>query len=269
MSRPPSDDRPERPADAYDRAAPGWAAATSRVYQPLADALVAQSPHPLAGRLVLDAGAGTGCGGIALDAAGARAVSTDLSEGMLRHDRAGRPPAAVCDICRMALRDDAVDDAVVPFVLNHLAEPAVALAEMRRVVRPGGAVLASVFSNASSSPSRDRIDEVAIGFGFVPPPWYEELRDSFAASIGTVGSVASQAGTAGLSAVRISEDVVPTGLTAPGDLVDYRLSMAQYAGWVAGLDPTRRDELWRLSTAAAAEVMTPYAPTVLFLRATA
>jgi len=259
---------PERPADAYDRAASGWARATSRVYQPLADALVARSPHPLVGRLVLDAGAGTGCGGVALAATGARVISTDLSEGMLRHDRTRRPPAAVCDIGRMAVADDSVDDAVVPFVLNHLPDPTVALAEMRRVVRPGGAVLASVFSNAGSSPARDRIDEVALGHGFVPPPWYEDLRDTFATSIGTVETLAEIGHRARLAAVDVEEVVVPTGLTDPGELVDYRLSMAQYAGWVAGLDERLRLDLWRQATRAAGDVMTPYSPTVLFLTAT-
>jgi len=261
--------RPDGPSAAYDRAAAGWAASTSRVYQPLADALVARSPHVLAGRLVLDAGAGTGCGGHRLAMLGAQVVSTDLSEGMLRHDRRNRPPAAVCDICRMALGEDSVDDALVPFVLNHLAEPTAALVEMRRVVRPGGAVLASVFSNASDSPARDRIDEVALDLGFVAPPWYEDLRDGFAVSVGTVASLAAAGERSGLGEVRVEEVVVPTGLTDPAELVDYRLSMAQYAGWVADLDPRRREELWRRATDAAAEVMTPYAPTVLFLAATA
>ena len=42
----------------YGDAAAGWASGAARVYGPLAVELVGCSPHPLAGRRVLDAGAG-------------------------------------------------------------------------------------------------------------------------------------------------------------------------------------------------------------------
>lgn len=257
----------ERAEDAYTYAADGWAGATSQVYQPLADALVRHAPHDLAGRLVLDAGAGTGCGGTALTAAGARVISTDLSEGMLHYQHRSRPPAAVCDICRMALADDSVDDAIVPFVLNHLAEPVAALTEMKRVVRSGGAVLASIYSNASHSEARDRIDQIAVDRGFVAPEWYRLLKAS-ATSIGTAENLAATTQAAGLAAVRVDETAVDTGVVSPTELVDYRLSMAQYTTWVAGLDDAAKAQLWQQALHAAGPVMTPYRPIVLFLTAT-
>ena len=51
------------------------------------------------------------------------------------------------------MRDDAVDNVVAAFVLNHLSDPMPALRELTRVTRPGGAVLATVYAASSRSPS--------------------------------------------------------------------------------------------------------------------
>ena len=61
----------------YDAAAADWAGGLTgpgSMYEPLARSLVAAAPVPLAGRLVLDLGAGTGVAGRAALAAGARRV---------------------------------------------------------------------------------------------------------------------------------------------------------------------------------------------------
>ena len=71
--------------------------------------------------------------------------------------RAG-PPGAVADIRALPLADDSVDDVVAAFVLNHLTDPSAGLAELARVTRPGGTVLATVFASTSRSAARDRID---------------------------------------------------------------------------------------------------------------
>ena len=91
------------------------------MYAPLARALVAAAPVPLAGRLVLDLGAGTGVAGRAALAAGARrVVAADLSEGMLRrgHARGGHPVAA--DAVALPFRDGRFDLVLAAFCLNHL-----------------------------------------------------------------------------------------------------------------------------------------------------
>jgi hypothetical protein len=66
-------------ADPYARSGRRWALGAELVYRPIAAELVAMSPHPLAGRTVLDAGAGTGAVSAALAARHARPVATDLS----------------------------------------------------------------------------------------------------------------------------------------------------------------------------------------------
>jgi ubiquinone/menaquinone biosynthesis C-methylase UbiE len=256
-----------RPEDAYSRAAHGWATGAAQVYQPLADTLVATTPHSFDGRLVLDACAGTGCGGLALEATGARVVATDLSEGMLLHDRASRPPSAVADVCQLAIGSDSVDDVILPFVLNHLPEPVRALAEAARVSRTEGAVLANVFSNNSTSPARDRIDEVASSQGFVPPGWYVQLKDTYAADIGTRETLRAAAVDAGLTSVIVEEAEIETGLTDAAALVDYRLSMAHYAVWLSSLTGDQREQLWQQATEATAPLLTSYRPIVLMLSA--
>lgn len=96
---------------------------------------------PRGARVVVDVGAGTGRMLPALRAAAPRAVvvAVDLSEDMLRAaaGTAGGALAAM-DACRLALRNACADAAVTAFTLMLVPEPAVALAEIARVLRPGG-----------------------------------------------------------------------------------------------------------------------------------
>jgi len=61
-------------------------------------------------------------------------------------------------------------------VLNRLTDPSAGLAELARVTRSGGAVLAAVFSTTSSDPARDRIDTVTQDVGWQIPAWYTQLK---------------------------------------------------------------------------------------------
>ena len=124
------------PADHYAKSGKRWALGAELVYGPIAAELVRSSPHPLAGRIVLDAGAGTGAASAALRRRGARPLAVDLSAGMLEWHAASRPPCAVADIRALPLAASSVDDAVAAFVLNHLTDPRAGLAELARVTRP-------------------------------------------------------------------------------------------------------------------------------------
>ena len=165
----------------YDGAAAAWAGGAELVYGPLADALLARAPD-LTGRLVLGVGAGTGAVSRRLVAGGARAIALDASWSMLAHDAAHRPPGVVGDVNRLPFADDVLDGAAAAFVLNHLADPVSALAELRRVVRPGGFVGASVFSSADRPPAKAAIDEALSRAGWEPPEWYRFPRPSTAGS---------------------------------------------------------------------------------------
>ena len=162
--------------DPYAGVARTWDADAARVYRPIAVDLVAAAPHPLAGRVVLDAGAGTGLAGRELVRAGARVVAVDVSVDMLAWHRGERPPAVAGELTALPLRDRSVDDALAAFVLNHLTAPVLGLRELARVTRPGGAVLATVYAATSGSPARDRVDETALAHGFRWPSWYLEVK---------------------------------------------------------------------------------------------
>jgi demethylmenaquinone methyltransferase/2-methoxy-6-polyprenyl-1,4-benzoquinol methylase len=122
---------------------------------------VAASIGARAGERVLDLAAGTGTVSRILAAAGADCVACDFSLGMLQAG-AGRDrrPAGIAaasergavrfvagDALALPMRDGAFDAVTISFGLRNVADPAAALAEMRRVTRPGGRLLVCEFSH--------------------------------------------------------------------------------------------------------------------------
>jgi len=104
---------------------------------------------------VLDLGAGTLDGGVEIvrRAPGARVASADFSLQMLRAGRAKIPPGAViethgADGHALPYRDAAFDGAFSAFCVRNLRDLPRGLAELRRVVRPGGRVAIVEFFRA-------------------------------------------------------------------------------------------------------------------------
>jgi demethylmenaquinone methyltransferase / 2-methoxy-6-polyprenyl-1,4-benzoquinol methylase len=143
------------------------------------------------GQRVLDLAAGTGTSSLTFTATGADCVACDFSLGMLQAGRArsardqgwarGRrqsPPAArdyggrrnglaggsrgvvppgklslvAGDALRLPFRDEAFDAVTISFGLRNVADPGQALAEMRRVTRPGGRLVVCEFSTITIAP---------------------------------------------------------------------------------------------------------------------
>jgi len=255
------------PGDHYARSGPRWGLGAELAYRPIAAALVATSPHPLTGRIVLDAGAGTGAATPALSRRRARIVAMDLSHAMLAWHAATRPPCAVADIRTLPLPACAVDDCVAAFVLNHLTDPEAGLAELARVTRPGGAVLATVFGNDSHSDARDRIDAAAEAAGWQVPTWYRELKSVAAPLLGTARGMAAAARGAGLAEVRTQERHVDVGVTEARQLVRYRLGHPAFAAWLDAIGPRATTAFAEVAKRAVGDPMEPYRPSVVFLRA--
>jgi ubiquinone/menaquinone biosynthesis C-methylase UbiE len=253
--------------DHYAGAAQRWAEGASLVYGPIASRLVASSPHPVSGRTVLDVGAGTGVASIALAAAGAQPVAADLSHSMLAWQAENRPPAVVGDICALPIKDDGADDVVASFVLNHLVAPAAGFAELVRVTRPGGAVLACVFSNASQNDARDAIDRAAQQEGWQVPAWYADLKQTAVPLLGTPAEMERTARASGLVHVVVSEHPVEVGVTEPEQLVAYRLGQANFSDWLDGVESPQREEIRSRLVEAIRPIMQPYRPLVVFLSA--
>lgn len=253
--------------DFYTGAARGWAEGAAIVYGPLADVLVSRAPVPLAGRMVVDVGAGTGLGSRALERVGAVPIAVDRSHDMLAWERAERPPGTVADVLRLPFRDDRFGAAFASFVLNHLTDPVAGLEELRRVTFPGGCVLATAYSNSSTSAARDEIDRVAAEHGMRMPAWYTDLKADAIPLLGTADSMAAAARSAHLTEIDVEEIPVDIGVETAEQLVAYRLGQANYASFLGTLRPEEAEELRRVAVEAAAAVMEPYRPVVVFLSA--
>jgi demethylmenaquinone methyltransferase/2-methoxy-6-polyprenyl-1,4-benzoquinol methylase len=126
---------------------------------------VAASLGARADERVLDLAAGTGTSSAVLARHGARCVACDFSLGMLqvgaarfrraRRGLAGRDsrPAVsfvAGDALALPFRTGAFDGVTISFGLRNVADPRAALAEMRRVTRPGGRLLICEFSHLAS-----------------------------------------------------------------------------------------------------------------------
>ena len=217
---------------------------------------------------MLDVGAGTGAVSRRLVAAGARAVAVDASWPMLAHQASSRPPGVVGDISRLPLADGAVDGAAAAFVLNHLADPVAALVELRRVVRRGGFVVASVFSIADPPAAKAAIDDALASAGWEPPEWYRFLK-SVDGQLGSATTMRAAAQAADLERIDVFEGPVPTGVTDPRDIVRYRLSQPQRAPFVAALSEQARRRVVDECVAAVAELGEAFDPNVVLLSARA
>lgn len=102
----------------------------------------------VAGRRILDAGCGSGPLFAALRDRGAILTGFDKSAGMLELARRRLGDGAdlrVADLGRpLPFPDGAFDDVIASLVLHYLEDWTAPLAELRRVLRPGGRLIASV-----------------------------------------------------------------------------------------------------------------------------
>ncbi len=112
---------------------------------------------------VLDAGCGEGYGLVILHDAGARGViGVELDplvadHARRRHAHDGIPDIDVveADLDDLPLVDDTLDAAVCLQVVEHLSAPGAAVAELARVVHPGGEVVVSTPNRLTFSPDTD------------------------------------------------------------------------------------------------------------------
>lgn len=227
-------------AAAYSATGGTWEAGPNRIYDRLAEVLVARAPVPLTGRTVLDVGAGTGAVSRAAHAAGAGAVvAVDAAFGMLAHGASARPPAVVGDVVALPVADGAVDAAVAAFSLNHLGDPAAGLRELARVTRPGGCLLASAYAADDTHPVKGVVEGVLEDRGWAAEPWYRAVQEEAAPRLATPDQAAAVVHDAGLEA-EVTTVRVPFPDLGPRDLVAWRLGLAQHAPFVSRLGPGAR-----------------------------
>jgi len=100
------------------------------------------------GMRVLDLAAGTGTSSAPLVAAGGFVTALDRSPGMVHHGHQRLPAIdfIVADAERLPFSDATFDVVTISFGLRNVQHPAVGLAEMARVTRPGGRLVVCEFS---------------------------------------------------------------------------------------------------------------------------
>lgn len=222
-------------ATAYSATGDAWRRGPARVYDRLAERLVDACPVPLAGRVVLDLGAGTGAASRAVLKRHARVVAVDAAIGMLLAGAAGRPPSAAADAQALPFPDRTFDAVVAAFSLNHLPDPTAGLAESARVTCTGGAVIAGSYALDDRHPARDAVESAARALGWRPPPWYRAVQEQAIPRLGTVERAAAAARAAGLVDVHADDVRVSYPDLGAADLVAWRLGMAHLAPFVASL----------------------------------
>ncbi|MEV6977642.1 methyltransferase domain-containing protein [Kitasatospora sp. NPDC093806] len=139
-----------RPANDYDSFAEAYSAEAEHnllnAYH-ARPAMVALAGE-VAGRRILDAGCGSGALAAALGERGAVVTGVDASAGMLalaRRRLGVDVDLRVADLADpLPFEDGAFDDVVASLVLHYLEDWGPTLAELRRVLRPGGRLIASV-----------------------------------------------------------------------------------------------------------------------------
>jgi ubiquinone/menaquinone biosynthesis C-methylase UbiE len=166
----------------WDAAAAGWERERDRMWEAtraVSDGLV-EMAAPAAGEIVLDIAAGAGdTGFLAARLVGpqGRLISTDRSAEMLAAAERGARRLGLenvefrlIDAEAMELADASIDVALCRWGFMLMADPAAALAETRRVLRPHGRLALAVWGARSDNPWNTVVMDAFIERGLLPAP---------------------------------------------------------------------------------------------------
>jgi len=239
--------------EAWEAMAPGWErwrAQLAEALTPVRRWLLAElQPQP--GQTVLELGAGVGDTGFeaaAIIGEAGRLISTDFSADMVDVARRrgaqlglGNVDYRVIDAERIELGADSVDAVLGQSSYMLMADPAAALAETRRVLRPGGRLALSVWGAPERNPWASIGGMILVERGHIPPPEREAPG---------VFSMASEERTralldgAGFRSVRTEEVPVRFAFRALDDYEQWVIDVAgPFAMVVRGLPEDEREVL--------------------------
>lgn len=194
--------------------------------------------RPRAGDTVLELAAGVGETGFetaAIVGETGRLITSDLSPAML--DAARRRGAElgvtnvvyrIIDAERIELDNDSVDGVLCRFGYMLMADPATALAETRRVLRPGGHLTLAVWGALERNPFFAIIAISLVQHGHIPPPEPPPAPGPF--SLASAERLEELLRGAGFAEVRTEE--VPGRFVIP-DVDEYLSVIADTAGPIA------------------------------------
>ena len=103
---------------------------------------------PQSGERILDIAAGTGTSSAALTKTGATVVAVDFSAGMIAEGKRRHPELEFieADAEKLPFGDNEFDAVTISFGLRNINDPRAAIAEMYRVLKPGGRLVVTEFS---------------------------------------------------------------------------------------------------------------------------
>ncbi|MGW3299672.1 class I SAM-dependent methyltransferase [Streptomyces rubiginosohelvolus] len=134
------------------------------------------------GARVLDVGCGSGTVSAAAVARGASVYAADGEPGMVAATRRAVPgvTAHIARLPELPYANDTFDAVVGNFVLNHVGRPLAALAELRRITRPGGRGAVTIW-RVPGAPGQTLIGRAAQAAGLTRPAWLPALapQDDF------------------------------------------------------------------------------------------
>jgi ubiquinone/menaquinone biosynthesis C-methylase UbiE len=133
-------------AEGWSANAGGYDRLTGRITIQVTEALL-DAAAVAAGAELLDVGCGPGHLCAAAARRGARVTGVDLAEGMVALARRTYPGLRFreADAEALPFPDGAFDAVVGAFVVNHLPEPEDGVAELARVLRPGGRIVLAMW----------------------------------------------------------------------------------------------------------------------------
>lgn len=168
--------------ETWEAMAPGWErwrAEVEATSTPVREWML-RALAPRAGDTVLELAAGpgdTGFAAAALVGERGRLISTDLTPAMVEVARRRSAELGlrnvehrVMDAEHIELEDDSVDGVLCRFGYMLMADPAAALSETHRVLRPGGRVALGVWCSAERNPWISIAGRMLVERGHVPPP---------------------------------------------------------------------------------------------------
>jgi SAM-dependent methyltransferase len=150
MDRMPSEDAGQAVVNDYDSFAAAYTAETEAnlINGYYMRPAILDLAGDVAGRRILDAGCGSGPLSAALRDRGATVTGFDSSAGMLELARRRLGPDADLHVADLGgplpFPDGAFDDVIAALVLHYLEDWTGPLAELRRVLKPGGRLIAAV-----------------------------------------------------------------------------------------------------------------------------
>ncbi len=128
----------------YDKANDLLSFGSARIWRKKVAKLVNSQP----GQTILDLAAGTGSSSIVFLREGVKVVAADFSNGMLDEGRKRHPELefVYADAAALPFADGEFDTVTISFGIRNVEKTEVALAEMLRVLKPGGKLVVCEFS---------------------------------------------------------------------------------------------------------------------------